>query len=45
MSNILWRGQPDPDAPMLGYPGWRFWAFVIVFLFLAWLAVKVLYKP
>jgi hypothetical protein len=30
---------------MHGYPGWKFWAFVIGFLFLVWLAVKVFYKP
>ena len=45
MSNIIWRGQPDPDGPMHGYPGWKFWAFVVAFLFLVWLAVKMFYRP
>jgi len=30
---------------MHGYPGWKFWAFVIAVLFLAWLAVKLFYRP
>jgi hypothetical protein len=28
-----------------GNPGWKFWAFIIAFLFLVWLAVKLFYGP
>jgi hypothetical protein len=34
-----------PSSPMFGYPGWKSWAVIIGFLFLAWLAVKVFYRP
>jgi hypothetical protein len=45
MSKIIWNDPPTPWSPMHGYPGWKFWTWVIGLLFLVWLAVKLFYKP